>query len=248
MNIYRLRSDDNYCGFTLIPGTEDEVFEFETLLDTPQPVNKPVPRGWIFDSGAKPVPDVYPKCWCLVMNQRAYEVLRPLLVISSEFMPAPLPDEELMVFHFTETLDALDFERSEVKYKESDPEVEQGETGAPEIDYIPTPVFREDVIGERVLFKLPYFTFPIYCTERFRAVVEENKLVGLTFRRVYPKMSPEEHEAFLEQLFGRTAKRKARTKRTKAGGAAKGRKRGKPTKGTGSRQGRKGTKRRKRGG
>ncbi|MCL6508461.1 MAG: hypothetical protein K6T59_15720 [Bryobacteraceae bacterium] len=254
MNIYRLGNHDDYRGITIIDGKSQEAWEFEASLNRPQPINRPVPRVWIYDSGARPIADIHEHSWYLVMTQRAYEVLRPLLTISGEFVPFPLPDEELMLFHFTESLDALDFEKSEVKYKERWPGTEQESTGPPEVDCIPTPVFREDVIGERVLFKLTCWDWPTYCTERFRTVVQENNLVGLDFYRVYPKMTPEEDEAYLEQRFGGGPKRRARTKGTGARASPKKRKVSKRTKGTRgakgteSRRRSKGTKRRKRGG
>jgi hypothetical protein len=256
MNIYTLESDDNYRGITFIEDEDklEEGCEFERSLRTPQPINRPVPRVWIYEPGSKPLADIDQGGWYFVMTQRAYEVLRPLLTISGEFVPFPLPDEELMLFHFTETLDALDFEKSEVKYKEPWPGTEQESTGPPEVDCIPTPVFREDVIGERVLFKLTCWDWPTYCTERFRAVVQENNLVGLDFYRVYPKMTPEEDEAYLEQRFGGGRKRRARAKGTGARANPKKRKVSERTKGTRGAKGTqnrrrsKGTKRRKRGG
>jgi hypothetical protein len=116
------------------------------------------------------VPDVY--IWMnvfLVLSPKAKEILSPLLTIFGEFLPFECNEKIYFIF-VVHSLIEPDTSESEVLINN---EVYAG---------ISSLVFKSEIVGSHILFKTSFDRFShLYCTEKFRNVVETNFLTGISF-------------------------------------------------------------------
>lgn len=118
----------------------------------------------------------------IFMRPRAVEALRSLLEDFGEILP--VDDEagaELYVFHCLNFVDALDKELSEIEYFDD----------AVKILRVAHYQFRPEVIAEQDIFRLVQRRpGSIFVSQRFVDAVEAAKLIGLTFRAMWPLSEP----------------------------------------------------------
>ncbi|MBB3062811.1 hypothetical protein [Microbulbifer rhizosphaerae] len=106
----------------------------------------------------------------LVLNEKAFGVLKRLLSPYGEFLITPCEGQRYRIFNCRTTKPADE--------SKSQKEMMNGlQTGLINLDFDPT-----DIAGAPV-FKTDYDLFgSLYCDEQFKSLVEENSLTGITLR------------------------------------------------------------------
>ncbi|MFI5011720.1 MAG: imm11 family protein [Hyphomicrobiales bacterium] len=112
----------------------------------------------------------------LIFRPRAIAALGPMLLKYGELLPTQCADAELSLYNVTRALNALDEEASSVE-----------RFGDGRIMFVNRHVFREEVIGENDIFKLPGLRAePIYVSQRFVDLWHSAGLKGFDFDQVWP--------------------------------------------------------------
>jgi hypothetical protein len=117
----------------------------------------------------------------IILRRSAVDALQPLLDEYGELLP--LEDEqgvELYLFNCLKTVDALDFDKSEISY------FDDGVT----IIRIKRYAFLTEKLDDLAMFRLAENGLSnIYVSQRFIDAVKRAKLVGLRFREIWPTAS-----------------------------------------------------------
>ncbi|HEY0601659.1 MAG TPA: DUF1629 domain-containing protein, partial [Herpetosiphonaceae bacterium] len=104
-------------------------------------------------------------------NERAWQVLEPLLGQSVEALPLRTDEHTYYAINVLVVLDCLDMDRSEIQYFPS---------GG--IMYIDRYVFEEGCVDEHPIFKIQGAELKeVLVSEQVKAVVEQNHLAGFVF-------------------------------------------------------------------
>lgn len=120
------------------------------------------------------LPDI--TCWFtdrLALNQKAYDLLATQLEPYGELLPVTCEGVPYWVLHVTKKtgMDVVDLSKSEREVIE-------------ECDYIgmQSLVFNEEKLKDLLLFQTEFSGYKnLYCTEKFKALIEESGLQGLLF-------------------------------------------------------------------
>ena len=114
----------------------------------------------------------------LLFSCRAWSLLEPLIGNDTEALPVSTDSGvDLLAIHLLSTaeVDCLDKENSKIVYSKLD--------GRPMS--VKKYVFREEMIQDKILFKVPETAhFETFVTEKFKTLVEQEKLTGLTLQRM----------------------------------------------------------------
>lgn len=209
MHVFELITDDSYRQLEPLPGAEDALLEFLDRCCSAQPFTADVkPPTMIYADSSLPEGD-FPLVWdaFLVMSLRAYQSLRSLLDVSGEWLSLPSFDPPLMLFHSTAILDALDVEKSDVRYYLASPREKQLPGYTPTIREIVKYVFREEAIGDHALFREKHKPRTLWATDKLVSAVHHHALLGLSFRHIYPPPTRAELEEYYR---ARRAKKRKR--------------------------------------
>jgi hypothetical protein len=128
----------------------------------------------------------------LIASKRAWDVIRPLVEHAVEALPVVHPSgDRFFAINVTRVVDCLLVDRCKTNRLQNDP------TGY--FSSVHRYAFKEDAVRNEHLFRCPEMkAFEIYASKQFKQLVEENKLVGLKFIKVYPpkdKCAPDTREA-----------------------------------------------------
>lgn len=114
----------------------------------------------------------------LLFSCRAWSLLEPFIGNDTEALPVSANSRvDLLAIHLLSTaeVDCLDKENSKIVYSKLD--------GRPMS--VRKYMFREEIIREKILFRVPETAhFETFVTEKFKTLVEQEKLTGLTLRRM----------------------------------------------------------------
>jgi len=178
---YKLRFDrSKYLAFEISPDELEEKLGADHLfmLDEPEWSKfwKPINARFIDFSDKKNVttpPDI--TLWFtdqLVLNEKAYKLLSSQLESYGEFLPVKCEGIPYWVLHVTKMA-----ENNAIDEISSNRNIEEG--GYIEVINL---TLNEEQVKNMLLFKTEYNGFKnIYCSEGFKAIVEENSLNGLIF-------------------------------------------------------------------
>ena len=178
--IYKLRWDrERFLTFDISPDDVEYIIGDFFLLDEPTWADFWKPMNATFfddsDSGkAIRVPDitVWPGNACLALNARAYDKLNQYLIGYGEFLPIVSEGKPYWLFHSTRrtSLDLIDAKKSARTINQ---------TGYVEMQALS---FVESKCAEELVFLSEFSDYrDMYCTEKFKALVEESNLEGLYF-------------------------------------------------------------------
>ncbi len=103
-----------------------------------------------------------------VFNDKALQVLRLLMGDSVEILPLQCEDDSVHLVNVIDMIDCLDQEKSTIK---------RYSNGS--IMKIIRHVFKEELLQNKHIFKLPQPQVPIYVSDTFKKTVEEHELRGL---------------------------------------------------------------------
>ncbi len=105
----------------------------------------------------------------LVLSPRAKELLSPVLNLLGEFLPFECRDEEYYVFSVHSVIEPAPSESNIL----SNNGVFAG---------VSSLSFRPEAVGTQILFKTSFDRFShLYCTEKFKDIIELNGLNGILF-------------------------------------------------------------------
>ena len=181
--IYKLRFDrSRFLTFEISPDELEAKFGADHIfmLDEPEWSGfwKPLDAKFLDFSDKKNVtalPDI--TCWFtdqLVLNEKAYDLLSNVLEPYGELLPVKCEGIPYWVLHVTKPtgLDVIDESKSERQVE-----------GGGYID-VSSMAFKESAVENLLLFKAEYNGYKnVYCTEGFKALVENASLEGLVFNR-----------------------------------------------------------------
>lgn len=128
-------------------------------------------------------PDI--TCWFtneLILNHKAYQAIGKDLEPYGELLPANCEGIGYWILHVTSQtgMDAVDLEHSEREVAAS---------GVIELQAL---AFDEEAIKDKLIFKTEYSDFQnIYCTEAFKALIENAGLKGLVFSSDLVSVTPD---------------------------------------------------------
>lgn len=178
--IYKLRFDfRNYLNFYIDAVDIEMTLGDFFLLDEPlwsefwQPLN-----GTFFNDSDNQTLTALPDIteWfghnCLVLNQKAFNVLSQHLAAHGEFLPIQSESIPYWLFHSTikTGMEKIDESRSTRTIDES---------GFVEMHELS---FREETLKGQLIFQTEFSNYRnMYCTEEFKVMVESNGLKGLSF-------------------------------------------------------------------
>jgi hypothetical protein len=109
----------------------------------------------------------------LVFNERAWQIIQPLIANSVEPLPLVGTDgKQYITVKVIDILDCLDYSQSVYR---------QSAGGFIQVDSY---VFQEDSIVGKNIFWLPK-AYHVVVSQNFKDVIEDNKLEGLSFRKLY---------------------------------------------------------------
>jgi hypothetical protein len=127
------------------------------------------------ESSSESIPDITrinPALYAF--NERATQVLGPLLSEYGELLLLPVGGEVWSVFNPTNVVDCLDQEKSEWRIKRS------GEKGR-----LIKATLNENKIGDEVVFQIPEKAkSSLFCSNRLLKLVSDNQLTGLNFNPI----------------------------------------------------------------
>ncbi len=178
---YKLRFDrSKFLVFEISPDELEEKIGADHLfmLDEPSWSEfwKPLNAKFIDFSDKRNVktpPDI--TCWFtdqLVLNEEAYKNLSGILKPYGEFLPVKCEGIPYWVLHVTNitSLSAIDKAKSSRQIEEG------GYIDVSELH------FNEEMVKDQLLFKNEYNGFKnIYCSKKFKEIVENSGLLGLDF-------------------------------------------------------------------
>lgn len=110
-----------------------------------------------------------------LFSERAAELLRPLLEPHGELLPMEWAEGRLVAFNVLTVFDAIDPERSTIRYLKSD-----------KWSWIDQAAWRYDVIGNAAIFKIPQMLHRTFVMPQFTSAVQQHGLVGMRFVPVGP--------------------------------------------------------------
>jgi hypothetical protein len=167
-----------------------------------------------FDNPKDPKADVMGFGLNFVFNERAGEILEPILKADGEMLPVRIKGQsgQYYLYNCTTVIDVLDQKRSMwIHYKES----QHFQHKFPARRRIEVPAFHSSRLKKTNLFKYPEGMSSVYVVERtgdhgvgeFKALFEHHGLTGLHFdllwsgkdgpaRQRYMKSIPDEHDPF----------------------------------------------------
>ena len=168
-------------------GTLDFCYSFHG--DKPLSATWTPPRVAYFEKN-EPEGD-FPYFWgadCPIFTSRALSVLGDLITPFGEFLPLSSSDGEFTAFKVLHFIDALDVERSEIKWW---PQLKR-ELGQPKrVEKIKRFVFHEEKLQNAVIFRIPQLPlFEVFVTDVFVNRVQEAGLKGFLFNQVWPQPEP----------------------------------------------------------
>ncbi len=110
----------------------------------------------------------------IVIDEQAKEILMSHIGHEVELLPIDIEGQPHYIVNIINVIDCLDKENSEIKYFKSNPT---------KIMRIVKHVFHEEHTVDSFMFKLPSIT-PMFCTQKFKDLVEQNEITGLRFDRL----------------------------------------------------------------
>lgn len=183
MKVYKVSLDSSTYGSLEIFNTKElmaafGIVKYRKLRSTQESIADKWPQSHggfydLFSEKAEEIsesPDVY--LWMnvfLVLSLKAKNILSPLLEIFGEFLPFECAGEEYYIFSV---------------YSMIEPDPTKSATISKDGVYagISSLSFKPETIGTHVIFKSAFDRFNhLYCTEKFKSIIEFNKLTGLTF-------------------------------------------------------------------
>ena len=108
-------------------------------------------------------------------SRRATDSIRDILEANGEILPLKSKDGEYYAYNVTNTIDALDEEKSELKLHRDG-----------SIMRVLQYVFHEDRIKNEQIFKIPQKIGLVFVTDAFVQRVQDEGLLGFKFPEVYP--------------------------------------------------------------
>ena len=177
MRIYKLDHDSNHFkSLTLVNGRDWEHF--------PRFDGRPMAGGWT-SPPVKALTETQVDRrlpWCdfpslsgsmPIFSKNALDALLPLIKDCGEIYRLDFPEREYFLFNVTRIVDALDLERSEIKWFSCEPK---------KILNVRKHVLKEAMVGEVPIFRLRHYSVSrFYVTDVFRDWVERHELTGFLF-------------------------------------------------------------------
>jgi hypothetical protein len=119
----------------------------------------------------------------LIASERAWSVLRPHIGRAVEVLPINHPSgKPFVALNVTRVIDCLVVDRCKTNRLLGDPN--------PYFSKIFTYAFNEEVVRHEHLFRCPQMkAFEIYGSAELKQLVQENKLIGLQFIKIYPPLN-----------------------------------------------------------
>jgi hypothetical protein len=115
-----------------------------------------------------------------VVSPEAWEKAAMFLEMAGEVLPLPYKGQEFAVLNVTECIDSIDENKSSWQKLSSGRKI------------LDKPAFDPSLFGESSIFKIPQNSARIYCYEgsgdpetEFKAFVEQEKMTGLSFSKVW---------------------------------------------------------------
>lgn len=178
--VYKLRADRaHYLNFYISPDEIEAKLGDYFLLDEPLWYEfwQPVEASFQDDSDKKDVvtpPDI--SIWHssnnLAFNQKAYDALKEELAPYGEWLPVSCEGNPYWLLHTTKKI-----EMEAVDLKNSVRTIDEG-------DFIDLEklTFKDDAVKDLLIFQTPYSGYRnLYCTDKFKTLVEDAGLKGLIF-------------------------------------------------------------------
>lgn len=133
----------------------------------------------------------FPYFWgaaCPVFTSGALNALREVIAPYGEFLPLISSDGEFTAFKVLHFIDAIDIERSEIKWY---PQVKR-QLGQPKhVEKIKRFEFHEEKLQGAVIFRIPQLPLhEVFVTDVFANRVREADLKGFSFKQVWPQPEP----------------------------------------------------------
>jgi hypothetical protein len=126
---------------------------------------------------------IYPGSGMVAFSEKAIEIMMPFLNGNVQILPLVHPTEKYYLLNITNIIDALDYNNSEIKRLRSGTMIR-----------VEQYVFKEDLIKNQDIFKIPYFTSFVYVSDSFRQAVIDNKLTGFNFIELWDSNEVNESE------------------------------------------------------
>ena len=178
--IYKLRANrEHFLNCYISPDEIEAKIGDYFLLDEPlwTPFWKPVEATFQDDSDKSNIiqpPDI--TIWYtsnnLALNQKAYDALRDELRSYGELLPITCAGNPYWLLHTTKKTDM-----DAVDVKNSERTIDEG--GFIDLKKLS---FKEDAVKDLLVFQTPYSDFRnLYCTDRFKILIESRGLKGLVF-------------------------------------------------------------------
>lgn len=174
MNYYIIDSDANKYE-SLGPVNIEETISMLSFDGTPKKAKWfPVKVQPYFDTSGVRLPKSDFPCFTEpAFSRKAIEVLRDLLEPNGEILPIICDKDEYFTFNTTRIIDALNFEKSDVKYFKSS-------GGVMRINKF---VFKKELQLPN-FFRIPQVVKICFVDDEFKKRVEEHNLVGFVFKPI----------------------------------------------------------------
>lgn len=172
-------------------GNDAGAQDFASLFHDDRPLSATwTPPPVVYLEKNKPAGDV-PYFWganCPVFTPRSLGALRDLIAPFGEFLPLHSKDGEFTAFKVLHFLDALNLERSDIKWRAQT----RRELGQPKlVDKIVRFVFDETKLQEKVIFRIPQLPLgQVFVTDVFARQVQKSGLKGFSLNQVWPYVEP----------------------------------------------------------
>jgi hypothetical protein len=108
----------------------------------------------------------------IVFNERAVDILLPLIQSEIQVIPLHCEDEPLFLIHLTKHVDGLDLEHSDIQW------IIENKL----ISTVNRFMFHEEKLKDLNIFKVPILFSWTFASDAFKAAVEEHDLKGLLWK------------------------------------------------------------------
>ncbi len=175
----------------VVAGNEEGLLDFAYSFHGDKPLSATwIPPRVVYLESSEPEGD-FPYFWgaeCPVFTPRSLNALRELIAPFGEFLPLSSTDGEFTAFKVLHFIDALDTERSEIKWF---PQVKR-QLGQPKhVEKINRFAFHEETLRGAVVFRLPQLPLgQVFVVDAFVDRVREAGLKGFSLNQVWPQPEP----------------------------------------------------------
>ncbi|MDQ0887907.1 hypothetical protein QFZ81_002995 [Paenibacillus sp. V4I9] len=182
MKIWLLKSDNEYRSLQLTNFKEDHEKNFKNgfLTDPDLALRWVAPRVYDYESDG--ISGDFPHFWAgsgiPVFSERAINILKEVIACSGDILPLYHPDKQYNVFRVTNTLDAIDYEKSEIE------KLITGLTvGFQKYAFIPEKLNNQYIF--KVFLNERIYSTATFVTDAFKDIVTKADLKGFNFKQVW---------------------------------------------------------------